>query len=171
VRDFLRFAVIVAAGSSVACGGSTAPRPAATAGAPSPAADAAASGLPPGHPPIAPAGPAPAGSRAQARLSGTIDLSPRLAAGPGDVLYVMARKGAATLVVRRIEQPVFPLRFELSDDDAMVSGVPFEGPVELVARLSRTGDAIPAKGDLEGVRKDVAVPSSGVRVTIDTVRP
>jgi hypothetical protein len=43
--------------------------------------------------------------------------------------------------------------------------------VDVVARVSRTGDAIPAKGDLEGVTKGVAIPASGVRVTVDAVRP
>jgi len=88
-----------------------------------------------------------------------------------DVLYLIAKKGPTTLAVRRIEKPAFPLDFEVTGADAMVSGVPFEGPVDLVARLSRSGDAIPTKGDLEGVTKDVAVPASGVKVTIDTTRP
>jgi hypothetical protein len=66
---------------------------------------------------------------------------------------------------------ILPLAFELTGADATVSGVPFEGPVDLVARLSRSGDAIPAKGDLEGVAKGVVLPASGIRVTIDTARP
>ncbi len=98
-------------------------------------------------------------------------LAAKLAAGPGDVLYLIAKQGPTTLAVRRIDKPVFPLEFELTGADAMVSGVPFVGPVDLVARLSRTGDAIPAKGDLEGVTKGVAVPASGVKITIDTTRP
>jgi hypothetical protein len=43
--------------------------------------------------------------------------------------------------------------------------------VDVVARVSRTGDAIPAKGDLEGTAKGVAVPSKDVKLTIDSVRP
>ena len=53
----------------------------------------------------------------------------------------------------------------------MVSGVPFVGPVDLVARAVPDRRRIPAKGDLEGVTRGVAVPASGVRVTIDTTRP
>ena len=94
------------------------------------------------------------------RVSGTVLLSPKLAAGPGDVLYLIAKQGPTTLAVRRIDKPVFPFEFELTGDDAMVSDVPFVGPVDLVARVSRTGDAIPAKGDLEGVIKGLAVPAS-----------
>ncbi|HKZ31040.1 MAG TPA: hypothetical protein VJ648_01640, partial [Vicinamibacteria bacterium] len=128
--------------------------------------------LPPGHPPIGPAAAGgPASDRSAAHVAGTVQLSPKLVAGPGDVLYLIAKKGPTTLAVRRIEKPAFPLDFEVTGADAMVSGVPFEGPVDLVARLSRSGDAIPTKGDLEGVTKDVAVPASGVKVTIDTTRP
>jgi hypothetical protein len=52
----------------------------------------------------------------------------------------------------------------------MMGGGGFQGPVDIVARLSRTGDAIPTKGDLEGVAKNVTVPSKNVKLTIDTVR-
>jgi hypothetical protein len=52
----------------------------------------------------------------------------------------------------------------------MMGGSPFEGPVDVVARVSRTGDAIPSKGDLEGVAKNVKIPSKNVQLTIDTVR-
>jgi cytochrome c-type biogenesis protein CcmH len=132
-------------------------------GAPTPAA-----ALPAGHPPIGE--PAP-GAKSAGSLAGTIALSPKLTAGPSDVLYVMAKKGAATLAVRRVDKPSFPFAFEISAGDAMMmGGGSLEGPVDVVARLSRTGDAIPAKGDLEGVAKNVKVPSKNVRLTIDTVR-
>jgi hypothetical protein len=123
--------------------------------------------LPAGHPPI---GEAAARGTSAGAITGTISLSPKLKASPTDILYVMAKKGTATLAVRRIEKPSFPFEFEISGGDAMMAGGSFEGPVDVVARLSRTGDAIPAKGDLEGVARNVKVPSTGVKVTIDTVR-
>jgi cytochrome c-type biogenesis protein CcmH len=162
-------------------------------GAPASAAPAAPgdaqAALPPGHPPLeggappagAPAAPLPAGhpplgepapgARSAGSISGTIVLSPKLAVGPADVMYVMAKKGAATLAVRRVEKPSFPFAFEISGGDAMTGGAAFEGPVDVVARVSRTGDAIPAKGDLEGTAKNVKVPAKDVRLTIDSVRP
>jgi len=130
-------------------------------------APASAAALPAGHPPIGE--PAP-GARSAGTIAGTIALSPRLKASSTDVLYVMAKKGAATLAVRRVEKPSFPFAFEISGGDAMMGGGGFEGSVDVVARLSRTGDAIPAKGDLEGVAKNVKVPSKAVKLTIDTVR-
>lgn len=187
-----KLAALIVGATCLACGGSPAPRTSATAAptesgdlkplgtreAPSPQAPGpppgadAATGLPPGHPPIGSGAAAgTAADRAQGSVVGTVLLSAKLNAGPGDVLYLIAKKGPTTLAVRRIDKPAFPLEFELSGADAMVSGVPFEGPVDLVARLSRTGDAIPAKGDLEGVAKGVAVPAARVKVTIDSVRP
>jgi len=131
-------------------------------GTPAPAA-----ALPAGHPPIGEAAP---GTTSAGTVAGTITLAPKLKAGPSDVLYVMAKKGKATLAVRRVEKPSFPFDFEISAGDAMMAGGAFEGPVDVVARLSRTGDAIPAKGDLEGVARNVKVPSKTVKLTIDTVR-
>jgi hypothetical protein len=123
--------------------------------------------LPPGHPPI---GEPPAGATSAGSIAGTIALSPRLRAAPGDVLYIMAKKGSATLAVRRVDKPSFPYAFEISGSDAMMGGGSFQGPVDVVARLSKTGDAIATKGDLEGVTKNVSIPSNDVRLTIDTVR-
>jgi cytochrome c-type biogenesis protein CcmH len=90
--------------------------------------------------------------------------------GASDVLYVMAKKDGNTLAVQRLEGPQFPLPFQVSEGHAMVAGTPIEGPVDIVARLSRTGDAIPSPGDLEGTTPGVAVPAEGVTVTIDHVR-
>ena len=124
--------------------------------------------LPAGHPPLGE--PAP-GAKSAGSITGTIALSPKLKVGPADVMYVMAKKGAATLAVRRIDKPSFPFAFEISGGDAMTGGAAFEGPVDVVARVSKTGDAIPAKGDLEGIAKNVKVPSKNVSLTIDSVRP
>jgi cytochrome c-type biogenesis protein CcmH len=123
--------------------------------------------LPSGHPPIGE--PAP-GAKSAGSIAGTITLSPALKVGPSDVLYVMAKNGTATLAVRRVDKPSFPFSFEISGGDAMMGGASFAGPVDVVARVSRTGDAIPAKGDLEGVAKNVKIPARNVKLTIDTVR-
>ncbi len=133
--------------------------------------------LPPGHPPIGAADPhgnLARGARAEGAqaggVSGTVSVARTLKTGPSDVLYIIAKKGPATLAVQRIVQPSFPRAFEISGADAMTPGVGFEGPVDLVARLSKSGDAIPSKGDLEGIRRNVPVPAKGITVTIDTAR-
>jgi hypothetical protein len=52
----------------------------------------------------------------------------------------------------------------------MMEGTAFTGPFDVTARISRTGDAIPGKGDLEGTVKGVAADARGVSITIDSVR-
>lgn len=174
---------------TVACGGaSTHPPPAAS---PSPAdglrplssreAGEASAGspalgveagptLPPGHPPVE--GPPSARATGGARVSGTVALAASHAgrAAGGGVLYVIAKKDGATLAVRRLEVARFPVAFELSEADVMVQGTPFTGPVEIVARLSKTGDALPAPGDIEGTTRGVALGATGVEVRLETVR-
>ncbi len=127
--------------------------------------------LPPGHPPIGPesAQSAAAGTSAGS-VSGTIRIAPGLRVGASDVLYVMAKRGSTTLAVRRIASPSFPLAVEISAADAMMAGGGFEGPVDVVARVSRSGDAIPAAGDLEGTVKGVKIPAKGLTLTITSVR-
>ena len=64
----------------------------------------------------------------------------------------------------------FPHAFELSAADAMVPDQPFAGPFDITARLSRSGDAFPAPGDLEGTTAGVAEGASSVSVVIAKVR-
>lgn len=164
-------------------------RESAAAGAASAPFDAQAP-LPAGHPPIGePAGALPAGhpplgeggaagmstststsAKASGTIAGTVSLGAGIATTPSDVLYVMAKKGGATLAVRRVESPAFPVAFELRGSDAMTGGADFAGPVDVVARLSRTGDAIPSAGDAEGTARSVPIPARAVKVTIDSVR-
>ena len=129
--------------------------------------------LPAGHPPIESMPGAPGAVAASGpSVSGTITVSDELGArlGPSDVLYVMAKKDGATLAVQRVDSPSFPLPFQVSEGHAMVAGTTIQGPVDIVARLSKTGDAIPSPGDLEGTTTGVAVPAQGITVTIDHVR-
>jgi cytochrome c-type biogenesis protein CcmH len=142
--------------------------------------------LPPGHPTIGAADrhgtlptngryphgnvPSSGTARSAGSIAGTITLSPKLQVSPSDVLYLIAKRGGSTLAVRRIEKLSFPLSFEISAADSMMAGAGFEGPLDLVARVSKTGDAIPSKGDIEGSAREVAVPSKGVAITIDSVR-
>jgi cytochrome c-type biogenesis protein CcmH len=104
-------------------------------------------------------------------VSGTITLAEELGSRilSSDVMYVMARKDGGTIAVRRVAGPSFPFSFEISGSDAMVAGTELSGPVDIVARVSKTGDAIAAAGDLEGTTTGVAVPAQGVTLTIDHV--
>lgn len=164
-------AVLVAV-VGLSCSDSSAPRPLPAPTAP-PDASGASGELPPGHPPIQGMPPhAPDASSSEPLVTGTITLAEELGSAllPTDVLYVMAKKDGATTAVRRVDAPQFPFAFELGSGDAMMAGAGLEGPVDIVVRVSKTGDAIPSAGDLEGTTAGVALPSSGVAVAIDTVR-
>lgn len=165
-----RLPAVLLASVVLSCGGQKTPDP--PAASPQGTADSAAT-LPPGHPPIGTRPPSEGADVATGgSVSGTIGVSVELKGrtAKSDVLYVIARKNGGTVAVRRVENPSFPLEFEISGADAMGTGVAFDGPVDLVARLSKSGDAIASAGDLEGSTSGVAVPATGVSVTIDTVR-
>lgn len=98
-------------------------------------------------------------------------LAPALASRNGAALYIIARNKAGQIAaVRKQEHPSFPLAFTISAADAMIEGTSFEGPLSLTARLSRSGDAIPAQGDVEGVASGVAIGASDVAIVLDSVR-
>lgn len=127
--------------------------------------------LPPGHPPVE-AGSA-AASTAEA-VSGTVEIAPALRARQSaqDALFIVARSSASgqVLAVRKEENVRFPLSFRISGVDAMVEGTAFVGPFDITARLSKSGDALPAPGDIEGTIRGVAAGARGVSVTLDRVR-
>ena len=139
-------------------------RDGATSSLPLPSGDA----LPPGHPPLD--SPAATG----AGVSGTISVGPSVASrvSAGEVLFIVARSAAnrQVLAVRKEENPQFPFAFRISASDAMVEGTAFAGPVDLTARISKSGDAIPGKGDIEGFARGVATGATDVAITLDSVR-
>src|SRR5882672_11028540 len=135
------------------------------------AAPAADSSLPPGHPPIDAA--PPAGARADSgSVAGTIAVAPALQSrAAGGVLFVIARSAAdrRILAVRREDNVTFPFKFQISGRDAMIAGTTFAGPLDVTARLSKSGDAVAAKGDIEGTAHGLRVGAEDVKVTLDTV--
>jgi hypothetical protein len=128
-----------------------------------PASDA----LPPGHPPVG-------GVPARNAVTGIVSIAPEIQSrtSPTDILYLIARSRPtnAVVAVRRDEGVSFPHAFELSSADAMVADQPFAGPFDITARLSKTGDALPARGDLEGGVSAVAEGARKVSVVIDRIR-
>jgi cytochrome c-type biogenesis protein CcmH len=73
---------------------------------------------------------------------------------PTDVLFVIVRRPGGTprpLAAKRIENPKFPVSFEITNADVMVQGSELRGMVDVIARLDRDGQAGPARpGDIEG---------------------
>ncbi|HEV6966243.1 c-type cytochrome biogenesis protein CcmI/CycH, partial [Roseateles sp.] len=120
-----------------------------------------------------PAAPAQAQQVAAAKVGGTVRLSPELArdARPDDTVFVFARAAEGprmplALVQRRVRD--LPLRFELDDSQAMNPAARLSSAQRVVvtARVSRSGQAQPQPGDLEGATQAVALGRSDLDVLI-----
>jgi cytochrome c-type biogenesis protein CcmH len=122
------------------------------------------------------ASPTPAMSApAVARISGVVDLaSPLAASAPSDAtLYIYAKSPGAPgppLAVLRVRAAHWPVSFSLDDRNAMIPGRTLSGAerVQLEARISLSGNALPQAGDLVGSVADVD-PRAGraVHIAID----
>lgn len=117
---------------------------------------------------------APAKAAAKdARLSGTIKLAPALAAraAPEDTVFVLARPAQGSrmpLAAVRVKVKDLPLKFSFDDSMAMSAGAKLSDFAEVVvaARVSKSGNVVPERGDLEGVSKPVHPGTSGMSVEI-----
>lgn len=128
--------------------------------------------LPPGHPPVDAARPPGAAADDTASIAGTITVAPNLQSrSSGGVLFVIARSAAdhRILAVQRVDNVTFPFKFRISGQDAMIAGTAFAGPLDITARLSKSGDAAAAKGDIEGTARGLRVGAADAKVTLDTV--
>jgi cytochrome c-type biogenesis protein CcmH len=134
-----------------------------------------------GMPPAAGAqdsAPAQPGTSKAATLSGTVTLAPALAGkvSPDDVLFVFARavdgpRMPVAIVRKRVRD--LPLSFELDDAMAMSPAANLSSVRRVVvgARISRSGNAAPQPGDLQGSTSAVDVGTSGLHVEIDRAVP
>jgi len=110
---------------------------------------------------------------ATASLQGVVSLDPKLRArvSPGDTVFVLARPASGSkmpLAVVRITVDKLPYPFTLDDSMAMAPNAKLSGhpKVVVVARISKSGNALPQKGDIEGLSAPVAPGAAGVRVVI-----
>lgn len=146
-------------------------------GAPLEGADAAtrAAAIPPSAPAgaeasvRAAASPAPAGTA----ISGTVDLDPALRAqvADTDTVFVVAKAADGPrfpLAVLRKQVRDLPLQFTLDDSMGMMPGVKMSQFDKLVvtARISKTGNAIAAPGDLESPPQPVKPGETRIQLRI-----
>jgi cytochrome c-type biogenesis protein CcmI len=112
--------------------------------------------------------------QAAAHVSGRVTLSPALAqrAAPDDTVFVFARapqgpRAPVALLTAKVRE--LPMDFVLDDGKAMTPDLRLSSfeRVLLIARVSKSGDARPAPGDLEGSVGPVQVGAKGVRLRID----
>ncbi len=114
----------------------------------------------------------------EARISGVVSVSPAVAAQvtSGDTLFVFARAVQGPrmpVAIVRAQAADLPFTFTLSDAAAVMPMAKLSDFSEVVvgARLSKSGNATPESGDLEGFTNAVSVVGTEVQVVIDTVVP
>ena len=111
-------------------------------------------------------------------ISGTVTVAPSLA-GKGsatDTLFVFARESNGPpmpVAIMRATKKDLPFTFRLDDSTSMMPSRKLSdvGMVVIVARLSKSGQAMPQSGDLEGMSQPVKPGVDGVTVVIDRERP
>jgi cytochrome c-type biogenesis protein CcmH len=113
---------------------------------------------------------------AAVKLAGTVSLSPKLKgrAAPDDTVFIFARAAEGPrvpLAVLRKKVRDLPASFSLDDSMAMAPGARLSGFPRVVvgARISKSGNAVPQPGDLQGSSAEVANDAAGVKVMIDAV--
>ncbi|WP_298834189.1 c-type cytochrome biogenesis protein CcmI [uncultured Piscinibacter sp.] len=111
-------------------------------------------------------------------LRGEVSLSPALAArvAAGDTLFVFARAAEGPRMPLAIHrQPVgeWPVRFSLDDSMAMAPELRLSAHTRVVvgARISKSGNATPTRGDLVGQSAVVSSSAQGLLLVIDQVQP
>jgi cytochrome c-type biogenesis protein CcmH len=120
-----------------------------------------------------PAAVAPAGA-----VTGTVTLSPAVAAkaSPEEVVFIFARAAQGPrmpIAIVRKQVRDLPYAFTLDDSMAMTpeSTLSKAGEVVVGARISRSGQAMPQSGDVEGYSSPVKVGTRGVAVVIEKAIP
>jgi cytochrome c-type biogenesis protein CcmH len=112
-------------------------------------------------------------------LAITVGIDPSLAkaAADGGVLFVFARApggGGPPLAAKRITPTAWPVELTLTDADSPMPAARLSSAerVEIVARLSRSGDAAGASGDLESAPVEAALADGKpLMVLLARVRP
>lgn len=110
-------------------------------------------------------------------IAGTVDLDGRLAGQvkPTDTLFIFAQAPDGRpmpLAVLRLSAGQLPYRFSL-DDSLSMAGDKLSGHAEvmLTARISKSGQAMPQTGDLEGKVGPVKLGRRDIALSIDQVVP
>jgi len=111
-------------------------------------------------------------------ISGKVTVAPSLA-GKGsatDTLFVFAREVSGPpmpVAIVRATRKDLPFTFRLDDSTSMLPSRKLSdvGTVVIVARLSKSGKAMPESGDLEGISQPVKPGMDGITIVIDRERP
>ena len=127
---------------------------------------------------IATESPQQSAAHGKERLTGTVTLSAALKGkvSPTDTVFVLARAAQGPkmpLAIVRKQVKDLPLQFTLDDSMAMAPQMKLSNfeEVVVVARISKSGNAVPEPGDLQGMSKSIKPGNSGLKISIDTLIP
>jgi cytochrome c-type biogenesis protein CcmH len=116
----------------------------------------------------------PAAAAGYNAVSGMVKLAPELAAkvAPTDTVFIFARAADGPrmpLAILRKQARELPAAFTLDDSMAMTPGTKLSNFPRVVvgARISKTANATPQPGDLQGVSPPVTGNATGITVVID----
>jgi cytochrome c-type biogenesis protein CcmH len=104
----------------------------------------------------------------------TLDAALAGRAAPDDTVFIFARAANGPrmpLAILRVKVRDLPYPFALDDSMAMAPQMKISAFAEVVvgARISKSGSATPAAGDLEGASPMVKPDARGINVTINRV--
>lgn len=110
-------------------------------------------------------------------VTGKVSLSPDLASkvSPEDTVFILAKSagGGRTppLAVIRKQVKDLPMEFRLDDSMAMQPAFRLSafGEIQVVARVSKSGTAMPQPGDLQGSTEVIKPGAEGLNVVIDKI--
>ncbi|TXC67258.1 c-type cytochrome biogenesis protein CcmI [Piscinibacter aquaticus] len=118
----------------------------------------------------APTAPATAGN---GKVAGEVQLAANLKGrvSPEDTVFVFARAAEGPkmpLAILRKQVKDLPLNFTLDDSTAMSPATRLSSAKQVIvgARISKSGNATPQPGDLQGFSQPVAVGASGLKIEI-----
>jgi cytochrome c-type biogenesis protein CcmH len=122
--------------------------------------------------------PAPPAAPGTGTVQVRITLAPALAAkaAPDDTLFIFARApqgGRAPLAILRKQVRDLPLAVTLDDSLAMSPAMRLSSVTQVVvgARISKSGNAMPQPGDLQGLSAVVPVGTQGMKLEINEALP
>ena len=110
-----------------------------------------------------------------AAVSGTVQLAPEITAkvAPGDTLFVFARAAEGPrmpVAIIRAQAKDLPLEFTLDDSSSMMGAkLSAQKSVVVGARISKSGNATPQPGDIQGYSKPVAPGAQNLSIVISEI--
>ena len=128
--------------------------------------------------PVAAASVQPAAPASNGKVSGRVTLAKALVgkASPEDTVFIFARAAQGSkmpLAILRKQVKDLPFDFELTDEMAMAPQMKLSGFADVVvgARVSKSGQAMPQSGDLQGLSAPTKVGVQGLKIEIGEALP